>query len=229
MPVLAIGDEGDGRTIALGVDGTWELQFSELGARTAGRGHGALWSGLLGWLMRDPRFEPAQLDVVGGCTAGLPSTLRARLPPDIGAAASSTVRLEITRIDGQRAPLRLEAARPRDAEPIDLPLPPLETGAYSARLSAADGSTTRHDFACEAGGDEWADTRPDPKRLEALAAATGGAFATAAEVASLRLPKPTTVSAERHVTPVAPPWVWTLSAAALLGLHWIARRRNGLS
>jgi len=229
MPVLAIGDEGDGRTIALGVDGTWELQFSDLGSRTAGRGHGALWSGLLGWLMRDPRFEPAQLDVVGGCTAGLPSTLRARLPPDIGAAASSTVRLEITRIDGQRAPLRLEAARPHDAEPIDLPLPPLETGAYSARLSAADGSTTRHDFACEAGGDEWADTRPDPKRLEALAAATGGAFATAAEVASLRLPKPTTVSAERHVTPVAPPWVWTLSAAALLGIHWIARRRNGLS
>jgi len=229
MPVLAIGDEGDGRTIALGVDGTWELQFSELGARTAGRGHGALWSGLLGWLMRDPRFEPAQLDVVGGCTAGLPSTLRARLPPDSGAAASSMVRLEITRIDGQHAPLRLEAARPRDAEPIDLPLPALETGAYSARLSAADGSTTRHDFACEAGGDEWADTRPDAKRLEALAAATGGAFATAADVTSLRLPKPTTVSAERHVTPVAPPWVWTLTAAALLGIHWIARRRNGLS
>ena len=60
MPVLAVGDEGDGRSIALGVDGTWELEFSELGARTAGRGHGALWDGLLGWLMRDPRFEPAR-------------------------------------------------------------------------------------------------------------------------------------------------------------------------
>ena len=70
MPVLAIGDEGDGRTVALGLDGAWELEFSDLGARTAGRGHAALWDGLLGWLMRDPRFEPAQLDVVGGCTAG---------------------------------------------------------------------------------------------------------------------------------------------------------------
>ena len=229
MPVLAIGDEGDGRTIALGVDGTWELQFSDLGARTAGRGHGALWSGLLGWLMRDPRFEPAQLDVVGGCTAGLPSTLRARLPPEAGTAASPAVRLEVTRIDGQRASLHLEAPRPHDAESVDFPLPPLETGAYSARLSAADGSATRHDFACEAGGDEWADTRPDPKRLEALAEATGGSFTMASDAGSLRLPRPTTVSAERHVTPLAPPWVWTLSAAALLGIHWIARRRNGLS
>ena len=65
MPVLAIGDEGDGRTIALGVDGAWQLEFSELGAKTAGRGHGALWDGLLGWLMRDPRFEPAQIEIVG--------------------------------------------------------------------------------------------------------------------------------------------------------------------
>jgi uncharacterized membrane protein len=229
MPVLAIGDEGDGRTIALGVDGTWELEFSELGARTAGRGHGALWSGLLGWLMRDPRFEPAQLDVVGGCTAGLPSTLRARLPPEGAPGASSTVKLEVTRIDGKRAPLQLEAQRAHDAESVDLPLTPLETGAYSARLSAADGSTTRHDFTCEAGGDEWADTRPDPKRLEAIAEATGGSFAGVSEVGSLRLPKPTTVSAERHVTPVAPPWAWTLAAAALLGVHWVARRRNGLA
>jgi uncharacterized membrane protein len=229
MPVLAIGDEGDGRTIALGVDGTWGLQFSDLGARTAGRGHGALWSGLLGWLMRDPRFEPAQLDVVGGCTAGLAATLRARLPPEVGPHSSSLVRLEVTRIDGQHSPIRIEGARAREAESVDLPMPPLEAGAYSARLSAADGSTTRHDFACEAGGDEWADTRPDPKRLEALAAATGGVFARAPDVGSLRLPRPTTVSAERHVTPLAPPWAWTLSAAMLLGIHWIARRRNGLS
>ena len=63
MPVLAVADVGNGRSIALGVDGGWLLQFSELGARTGGRGHGALWDGLLGWLMRDPRFEPAQIEL----------------------------------------------------------------------------------------------------------------------------------------------------------------------
>jgi uncharacterized membrane protein len=237
MPVLAIGEEGDGRTIALGVDGAWELKFSELGARTAGRGHGALWDGLLGWLMRDPRFEPAQIELVGGCTAGLPSTLRARALPtavpadtsDAGRSDASTVVLDVTRIDAPRAPVHIEQRRPLSASDIDLALPPLEAGGYAARLRVAGGATTRHDFACEAGGDEWADSRPDPKRLEALATATRGAFAFASDAASLPLPKPTVVSAERHVTPLAPPWAWTLAAATLLGIHWVARRRSGLS
>ncbi len=229
MPVLAIGDEGDGRTIALGVDGTWGLEFSELGARTAGRGHGALWDGLLGWLMRDPRFEPAQIEVLNGCTAGLPSTLRAHVLPVGTGTPSETVKLEVTRIDDRRPPVWVERPRPPDVTSIDLSIPPLEAGAYSARLRSSDGSTTRHDFACEGGGDEWADSRPDPKRLEALAKATRGAFAMAADAATLPLPRPTMISAERHVTPLAPPWVWTLSAAILLGVHWVARRRSGLS
>jgi uncharacterized membrane protein len=234
MPLLAIGEEGDGRTIALGVDGAWEFEFSGLGARTAGRGHGALWDGLLGWLMRDPRFEPAQVEVVGGCTAGLPSTLRAHLlptspPPGGAASAEATVALDVTRIDKPQAPVHVERPRAADATTVDLLLPPLEAGGYTARLRVAGGATTRHDFACEAGGDEWADSRPDPKRLEALAAAAGGAFAHADDAASLPLPKPTVVSAERHVTPLAPPWTWTLAATVLLGVHWIARRRSGLS
>ncbi len=229
MPILAIGEEGDGRTIALGVDGAWQLEFSQLGARTGGRGLGALWDGLLGWLMRDPRFEPAHVEIVGGCTAGLASTLRARVPPARSATSSQAVVLDVTRIDAPRPPVHVEVQRPGDARSVDLPLPPLEAGGYTARLRVAGGTTTRHDFACEAGGDEWADSRPDPDRLRALAEATGGVFAYAADAGKLPLPKPTVVSAERHVTPVAPPWVWTLTAAALLGAHWAARRRSGLS
>jgi hypothetical protein len=239
MPVLAIGEEGDGRTIALGVDGAWELKFSELGASTAGRGHGALWDGLLGWLMRDPRFEPAQIDVVGGCTAGFPLSVRARLllpsgnktadSAKDGPSSASNVVLDVTRIDAQRAPIHVEQPRPSGASTVELPLPPLEAGAYAARLRLPGGATTRHDFACEAGGDEWADSRPDPERLEAIAKTSGGTFAFASEAGALRLPEPMVVSAERHVTPRAPPWTWTLAAAALLGVHWIARRRSGLS
>ncbi len=231
MPVLAIGEEGDGRAVALGVDGAWLLEFSSLGARTAGRGHGALWDGLLGWLMRDPRFEPAQLEIVGGCTAGLPSTLRARLlPRQATSSETAKVTLEVTRIDkAQQAPVHVEQMRPADATTVEMPVPALGPGGYTARLRVGDGEATRHDFACEAGGDEWADSRPDVRRLQALAHATGGTFAYASDAGTLPLPRPTVVSAERHVTPLAPPWAWTLGAAALLGVHWIARRRSGLS
>ena len=46
---------------------------------------------------------------------------------------------------------------------------------------------------------------------------------------ALPLPKPTVVSAERHVVALAPPWAWTLISAVLLGVHWFTRRRSGLS
>jgi uncharacterized membrane protein len=235
MPVLALGDEGNGRAIAMGIDGTWMLEFSELGAQTTGRGHGALWDGLLGWLMRDPRFEPAQIDLVGGsCTAGLPTTLRARVLP-LPKETSEKVTLDVARIDKAKddhsgtPATHLEWQRPGDQTELDVPLAPLEPGGYAVRLRLGDGPTTRKDFACEAGGNEWADSRPDGARLQALAAATGGTFAWASDAGSIPLPKPTVVSAERHVVPIAPPWTWTLIAALTLGAHWFARRRSGLS
>ena len=231
MPVLAIGDEKDGRSIALGIDGLWMLKWSQLGARTAGRGHGALWDGLLGWLMRDPRFEPAQIEVAGGCVAGLASTLRVHVLPLPQGAESEPIAIDVTRIDREGAkPLHLQTMRasPSDTT-IDMPLPPLDAGGYTARLRVG-GASTRRDFACEAGADEWADSRPDPDRLRAIAKATGGSFAFASDAASaVPLPKPTVVSAERHVVPLAPSWAWTLAATVLLGAHWFARRRSGLA
>jgi uncharacterized membrane protein len=237
MPILAIGDQGDGRSIALGIDGAWQLEFSQLGARTSGRGYGAMWDGLLGWLMRDPRFEPGQLDLTAPCVAGEPARLRVRAPEDAKApaarsAATREMVVEVRRLDRQDvAPLKVDVPRrePGATGTIEVSLPPLPAGGYTARLKLGPGPTTRRDFACEAGGDEWADSRPDPDRLRALAAATGGSFHWATDDLSLPLPKPTVVSAERHVVPLAPPWSWSLAAAVLLGAHWFTRRRSGLS
>jgi len=232
---------GDRRSRGTGGRSRWgrtaggSSSFSALGARTAGRGHGALWDGLLGWLMRDPRFEPAQLELGGGCTAGLPTAVRARLLPASPGAKPEMVMLDVTRIDKQTAPIHLNAPRPTaaagaDVSPtVEFTVPALEAGGYTARLRVGAGPATRRDFACEAGGDEWADSRPDDERLRALATATGGTFAWATDdMHSIPLPKPTVVSAERHVVPVAPPWLWTLAAALAFGMHWFARRRSGL-
>ena len=232
MPILAIGDQGDGRSIALGIDGAWQLEFSQLGARTSGRGYGALWDGLLGWLMRDPRFEPGQLELVSPCVADTPTKLRVRLPSSgKDANAQKDMTIEVRRLDKQDMPPVRVAVPKRDpgaAGAVEVSLPPLTTGGYTARLKLGAGPTTRRDFACESGGDEWADSRPDRERLKALAAATGGSFNDATDDLALLLPKPAVVSAERHVVPVAPPWVWTLLAAGALGIHWFARRRAGL-
>lgn len=227
MPLLAVGDQGDGRAIAMGLDGGWLFQFSALGAKTAGRGHGALWDGLLGWLMRDPRYEPAQLELPAGCTAGVPANVRVRTT---GGKKTDKLLLSLRRLDGERDTKDTTIERPRGEDAtVDFALPALPAGGYAAHLRLGTGPATRVDFACEAGGDEWADARPDTERLEKLARATGGTFATADQVGRLPIPKATVVSAERHVVPLAPPWAWTVVAAAMLGLHWLVRRRAGLS
>ena len=229
MPILAIGDQGDGRSIALGVDGAWQLEFSQLGARTSGRGYGALWDGLLGWLMRDPRFEPGQLELVSSCVADAPTKLRVRLP---SATAQKDMTVEVRRLDKQDVPpIRVEVPKRSagSSSAVEISLPPLAAGGYTARLKLGAGPTTRRDFACESGGDEWADSRPDRERMRALASATGGSFHDATDDLTLPLPKPAVVSAERHVVPLAPSWAWSLMAAVALGVHWFARRRSGLS
>jgi uncharacterized membrane protein len=230
MPVLAIGDQGDGRSIALGIDGAWQLEFSQLGARTSGRGYGAMWDGLLGWLMRDPRFEPGQLELAAPCVADEPAKLRVRAPGAAKDGAPMTI--ELRRLDKPDvAPIKVAVPTraASGATAVEVALPALAAGGYTARLRLGAGPTTRRDFACETGGDEWTDSRPDADRLERLASATGGRARAAGDDLALPLPKPAVVSAERHVVPLAPAWAWTLAAAVALGVHWFARRRSGLS
>ncbi len=229
MPILAIGEQGNGRSIALGIDGGWLLQFSESGAKTSGRGYGAMWDGLLGWLMRDPRFEPAQLELVTDCIASAKdssATLRIHTPGGI----AGNVRLEIAKLGADEKPLVVPVpAIERGARTLEIALPPLPAGGYTARARIGQAPATRRDFACEAGGDEWSDSRPDPERLERLAKATQGSFFWADETIALPLPKPTVVASERHVSPLAPPWAFALFAAMTLGLSFVVRRRSGLA
>ncbi|WP_437752617.1 glutamine amidotransferase [Sorangium sp. So ce1389] len=248
MPVLSLGEHESGRTIALTLDGSHRLLFSAFASSSAGRAHGAFWDALLGWLMRDPRFEPAAIEPRGGCLAGEETTLVLRPLAGQGGEA----RVTIARL-GSGAVVRTLKARVGDGgEPVELAAGRFEPGGYAATVEivpadaasavAAVGAgdaddrggdqkraTTRRDFACERGGDEWADPRPDVARLEEIARATGGTSVLPPGAGSLPLPAATQVAAERHVAPLLPPWAWTLAAAVALGAHWIVRRRGGLA
>lgn len=225
MPVLALGEAGDGRAIALGVDSTHRLAFGRMASEVAGRAYGALWDGLLGWLMRDPRYEAARVDLVGECIASEPETkLRlTRLPGMDGKAVLSLVPLT----PGAKEAVVQEVSA--DAVgPIEVAVKGLKAGGYTARARIGAAPPSRHDFACEHEGAAWADSRADNARLAAIAKATGGVAVDLAHVGELPLPDPTRIASQRRVSPVAPPWAWTLASALLLGLHWLVRRNSGL-
>lgn len=225
MPLLALGDAGDGRTIALAVDGTHELAFSRFAERTAGRAYGALWDGLIGWLMRQPRYEAARIEALGPCVAGERARVRlTRLP-----FAEGDANIEVRRLGTrQSAPVLTRREAVPSSGVLDLDLGKLQPGGYVAQVRMGAAPPTRFDFACERGGQAWADTRPDPEGLARIAEAAGGESVSAADAARLPLPPPTEIAAERHVSPLVPPWLWALLSATALGWHWIERRRAGL-
>lgn len=224
MPVLALGEYGDGRTIALTVDGTHRLGFSDLAVRAAGRGYGALWDGLLGWLMREPRYESARLEVVGSCVAGRPTKLRlTTLPGNAG-----TVTLELSPLGPATTPPLVKKASVGEDGIAEIDVGSLPAAGYVARARVGDAPATRQDFACEEGGDAWADSRPDPARMRAIADVTGGSSVSLEAVAQLPRADATRLATERHVSALLPAWIWSLLAALALGGHWLVRRRGGL-
>lgn len=232
MPLLAVAEVGDGRSIALGVDATHRLTFSDLGAQGAGRGHGALWEGLLGWLMRDPRYEPASMNLAGPCIEGEGTTLRLTALPTM----EGKVQLELSRLGTSQVaaaasadPVRTLEPTGRDGRSHTFDLGDLPAGGYIARATLGDAPPTRFVFACEKAGEAWADSRPDPGRLERIANATGGVATRWDRVGDLPEPTVTLVAALRQTRPLLPPWGWTLLAASAMGVHWLLRRTSGLS
>lgn len=225
MPVLAIGESGDGRAIALGLDSTYRLAFGELAASAGGRAYGALWDGLLGWLMRDPRYEAARVDLLGECIADQAATLRIQRLPGMNGA----INLNVEALTPSKQPSYTQALDVDARGTIDVPLRPLPAGGYTARVSVGSAPATRYDFGCEGGGIAWTDTRPDPDRMRRVSAATGGTYVEAGGVSQLPTPKLSNITAERHTSPLLPVWAWTLLSAISLGAHWVVRRQGGLA
>lgn len=224
MPILAIGRAGDGRTIALGIDGSYRLAYGELAARTDGRAYGALWDALLGWLMRDPRYEAAQVELDGPCIVGRDARLVVSKVPGVRGPVS----VDLQRLDGPLGASEVTSIVQGDPSST-VHLSVSEAGGYSADVSVGDAPPSRVDFACESGGEAWRDSRPDPGRLEALARLGGGASIGWNEVHDLPDVSSFVVVENRRAAPLAPAWLWSLLAAATLGAHWLLRRRAGLS
>jgi uncharacterized membrane protein len=224
MPILAIGEAGDGRAVALGVDGTHRLAFSERAADVGGRSYGAMWDGLLGWLMRDPRYEPARVSLQRPCVAGQPVMLEVvRIP-----GMDGDIEIVLQRLGSTVGEPKAFSIQHPPPGVVEVAIGELDAGGYVARTRVGAAPPTRFDFACEKGGEAWSDSRPDQERLAGIARAGQGQFVTAGRVDELPLPRATRVAAERHVSPMLPPWAWSLMASLLLGAHWLARRRGGL-
>lgn len=224
MPVLAVYEIGDGRSIALAVDGSHQLRFGAVGAKTGGRAHADLWEGLLGWLMRDPRFESAQLQLEGECLAGQDQTFLVDPIQGLGDDIKLTLeKLGSGPVDG----LPLQELERTGSTTRRFVARQIAEGGYAARVRVSSAPPTRTVIACEQGGEAWADSRPDKDRLEKIAQATGGKHVYANRVDELPKPQASFISAQRESRPLLPSWIWASLAVFLMSVHWLTRRAAG--
>lgn len=224
MPVLALSEVGDGRTIAISVDSTHQLKFGAIGAATGGRAYADLWSGLLGWLMRDPRFEGAQTRLEGPCIAGRDQLIVVEPAPADDVEVTVTLEKLGTQVSDVRPLEKVDSSETGAPRYLAREL---GSGGYAARVQIGKAPPTRSVFACEEGGEAWADSRPDVPRLTRIAETTGGIAVRLDTLSSLPEPASTFVAARRKSSPLLPPWLWASFAALLMSVHWILRRAFG--
>jgi uncharacterized membrane protein len=224
MPVLAIREVNEGRTVAVALDATYRLAWGQLAAESSGRAYGAFWDAVIGWVMHEGRFEPFRGELSAPCVENIPPTVKWMVPP--GTTGEMVVQLEL--LDGDAIAKRdLSVPLVGDAV-VEVPLGILKAGAYTASARINGGLATRLGFACESGGAALSDSRPDSERLRKLTATTGGYTVNVDTIAALPVPQSVFVDHTRTTKPLVASWVWALLAALLLGTSWLWARSCGM-
>jgi uncharacterized membrane protein len=232
MPVLVVGEAGDGRVLALMSDTAWRWGIATAGRTGDASTYARFWDRTLRWLARDPALEPSRVTTDRerygpGAVVRVNARLRTeRYAPRSGLAvrvqildeADEVVSEVLARTDRDG---RLEASLEGASSP----------GAFRAvvREAAAPPILGEEPFLVEAAGDELTDPRPRPELLARLSASTGGKTYTVASAPDLdaidtrrehSLGYATVAPFERPLFVVPVMLVWAL--------EWFLRRRRGL-
>ncbi len=235
-PVLAVGEFGRGRSMALTTDSSWfwSIVASGEGGGTS-RAYERIWSNSIRWLVRDPELTPVLVQAVQrSLEPGQPvaATITVRRA-DYGPASGAAVEVSLVDVESGHTlradPLTAGADGTARVE-FESPGP----GAYKLEAKASvDGrplGVGQDVVAVRAASLERSDVKTRPELLRAISELTGGAFVQASDrqLPALSLTPPEVVEVGRAKD--RPIWdrFWPLAVlAACLGSEWILRRRWG--
>lgn len=245
-PVVAVGESGKGRTLALMTDSAWHWGLPAAGAGEDGRAFQRFWEGAINWLVHDPaltllRLELDRVEYQRGQPIG--ARIRA-LHGDYTAAAGVSVNLVLSPADKPEAD---KAGVIKETAPGDKPVPALEvttnsegeahlsipppaSGAWRlAARASVDGRTLSESktFVVRPEGRELEDVVGRDAVLRELATVTGGEFARGSlGDLPLRPLREERVGTQRTVELWSHPALLMI-ALLLLTAEWALRRRAG--
>lgn len=229
MPVLAVREVGEGRSMALMSDASWRWSFSEAAQGRGNQAYLRFWKGALRWLVADPDdrrvvVQPSLENVLIGDEMQVVVRVR---DAGFGPVPDARVSGWVEAPDGKRTAIETITD---GLGSIAVPVEPTEEGAHRVRVTAAGHGDAETVFSVTSRDPELAEIVPDTQFLEALAAAYGdrGLYLPDGSVREpLRDPDATRrVTEARTVSLASVPLVAVLFALCA-GFAWWVRRRSG--
>jgi uncharacterized membrane protein len=233
-PVLAAGDAGKGRALALMTDSAWHWGFLAAGEGDDGRAFQRFWENAIRWLVRDPALTLLRIELARQeYRRDQPITARVRaMHPDYTPAPGVDVTLDINPAAQPAGgkPLRsLHVTTDADGE-ADVDAGLLPPGAYRMTGHATlDGRAATQDqtFVVRAAGPELDDVAARDRVLRELAQVSGGDYsAEKLPRLSVRPSREIRIGRQETVELWSRPPLLILGLA-LLVLEWTLRRRAG--
>jgi uncharacterized membrane protein len=245
-PVLAVGEPGKGRTLALLTDSAWHWGIVAAGEGDDGRAFQRFWENAIRWLVRDPALTLLHIDLDRAeyRRHQSPSVRVRAMHPDYTPAGGVTVALSVTNAEsgGAASPgaeARTTPASIRHQEVTTdvqgeshVDLGALPAGAYRLTGRATlDGRavTENKTFVVRVEGKELEDIVSRDDVLRAIADVGGGSYhRNSLGDVSIRDPREVRVGRRQQIQVWSHPALLLL-ALCLLGIEWVVRRRAGYS
>lgn len=234
LPLLALGEFGRGRSMALMTDSLWHWTLPAATSGSPPRAYDKLWTQALRWLVKDPdlttlRIQADKPNVEPGEEVGAVVTVR---KPDYSPAPGTHVYVAAIQVDEGKVAKEQQAAVGPDGT-LHVSFGALPAGPYKliarAQLGEGPQSEATDAVAVRAAGPELGDAAPRPKLLQEIAEVTGGtSMALPDHMPELPLVEPEVVEvgARKDLPVWDEPWPLLVLVLAL-GAEWALRRRWG--
>ena len=229
MPVIAVREVDQGRTMALTVDASWRWSFTEAAVGRGNQAYLRFWKNALRWLVADPEdrrvvVSPARENVLLGDEARLVVHVR---DTGYGPVAGATVRGTVHGPSDDDHTFEVVTDAQGEASTT---IHPERAGAYRVRASigATEADSAETVFAVLARDPELDDILPDAGFLQALATSYHGTYYAPGDWGKLTVDDSAgrVVDERKDVDLAATPLVAVL-AGLLSSAAWYLRRRAG--
>jgi uncharacterized membrane protein len=229
MPVLAVREVGEGRTLALMSDASWRWSFSEAATGRGNQAYLRFWKGALRWLVADPEdrrmvVRPSVENLLLGGELRLTTLVR---DTGFGPIEGSRVTGWVEAPNGDRT--KIEAVTDATGSAVTR-FKPDQEGAHRVWVESTSDGKAETVFSVTSRDPELADIAADPAFLQGLVAAYGerGAYRGPGDFERpIQNPE-----ARRMIKEQRSVYLSSIPLVALLfgvfgGLAWWVRRRNG--